>query len=783
MTASLYAPLPSFRSRLSFIPLLTAWEQVVQSDAGAHSCATMARRFKAHPELLEPVDDYALLQKHESLVRDAMYTLFPATLSMGGNLEAAAVPFSNHVIFASPAFHKLFMQEESHYVLPLDPQVEENIRKAEVHLAYKLILEQYYSIELHGGDSFICAYPDPEQDIYNYFELTWNPQFITLSNCIPLPDLPPSLLLNCHQVEDLEQFPQLRELLPLEEFIFDGLILIHIAEVTERETLHKIRGLLQGEDAWEHPDVFTSFKKHVQYLLQWRQLDTGVSLFSHQEQFRLAAPQLQGILFQQLLVPEQREPISTQLLEQFTTTPYITWSRDNAGGDPLSQHLQKGPWQSALFTCLSYGGSIIGFLEVYLSRKGLPDHNTIARVHAVRDVLEASLHKCRNYLQNKITRLVMDHFTAVQASVEWRFNVAAMNYLNHLQTGAKPRMEEITFGHVYPLYAAVDIRNSSGERNKAVQEDMLHQLQWIRSIFQKAAKSVSFPLLDQLLLKTEEQQLSIQNYLFINDEQTVYSFLKLEVPQILQQLQDIAPACRQEVADYFASLDRESGINKERQVRYEESVNRINNHIAHVLEEEQAVIQETYPHYFERYITDGVEFSIYMGQSIAPGKPFNQLYLKNLRLWQLSFLVRIAREMHQLSPQLPVPLNTTQLVLVYSDPLSISFRAAERKFDVDGVYNARYEVVKKRIDKALILGSNQRLTQPGQIAVVYSGVQEEREYLQYFQYLQAKGDVQGAPEILDLEELQSVSGLKALRVQVALEETVKTKEQKEANPL
>lgn len=262
----------------------------------------------------------------------------------------------------------------------------------------------------------------------------------------------------------------------------------------------------------------------------------------------------------------------------------------------------------------------------------------------------------------------------------------------------------------------------------------------------------------------------IRGDLFINDEQAVYTFLKYEAARMLRQLTDVAPACRQDIDDYFAALDTDTLTIKKQQKRYEESINRINIHIAHLLEEEQAGIQATYPHYFERYLTDGVEFNIYMGQSIAPGKPFNQLHLQNLRLWQLGFLVRIAKEMHLLSPRLPIPLNTTQLVLVYSDPISISFHTAERKFDVEGVYNARYDVVKKRIDKALIRGTNQRLTQPGQIAVVYSGLEEEREYLQYFHYLHTRGLVQEEAEHLELEELQGVSGLKALRVHVVLEE-------------
>jgi hypothetical protein len=65
---------------------------------------------------------------------------------------------------------------------------------------------------------------------------------------------------------------------------------------------------------------------------------------------------------------------------------------------------------------------------------------------------------------------------------------------------------------------------------------------------------------------------------------------------------------------------------------------------------------------------------------------------------------------------------------VYSKPISISFRNVERKFDVDGGYSARYEVIKKRIDKVRIKHSHERLTKPGTIAIVYSHSDEEKEY-------------------------------------------------------
>jgi hypothetical protein len=101
--------------------------------------------------------------------------------------------------------------------------------------------------------------------------------------------------------------------------------------------------------------------------------------------------------------------------------------------------------------------------------------------------------------------------------------------------------------------------------------------------------------------------------------------------------------------------------------------------------------------------------------------------------------------------------------------MSIRFRFDEKKFDVDGTYNLRYEIMKKRIDKALIKGTKERLTQPGKIAVVYSHFKEANEYKRYLEFLGSIGNTKCELEEFDLEDLQGMSGLRALRFTVNLD--------------
>jgi hypothetical protein len=87
---------------------------------------------------------------------------------------------------------------------------------------------------------------------------------------------------------------------------------------------------------------------------------------------------------------------------------------------------------------------------------------------------------------------------------------------------------------------------------------------------------------------------------------------------------------------------------------------------------------------------------------------------------------------------------------------------------VDGAYNARYEIIKRRIDKALIQGTTERLTQPGRIAIVYSQRGEGAEYRDYLEYLQQLGYLGSVIEDLEVEAVPGSPSMRALRVEIDL---------------
>jgi hypothetical protein len=413
----------------------------------------------------------------------------------------------------------------------------------------------------------------------------------------------------------------------------------------------------------------------------------------------------------------------------------------------------------------------LGLLELASPVPNQLNQDIMAKLEPAMPLISLALLKIRDSFNVKIDRLIKEKFTALQPSVEWKFAECAWEYLHsHASDDGLTTTQNVVFENVYPLYGAVDVRNSSTERSFAIQKDVNAHLELVDNLLDQLQSLTQLPLLEGLKFKNQNFRDSIETIMHAEDEVRVNEFFENEVQPVLQHLQKSNTKAAEIVGNYCQLVkDGKSYLYRYRN-EYEATLASINEAVLFYLDKQEDILQQSYPHYFEKYRTDGVEYNIYIGQSIAPGNPFDLLYLKNIRLWQLKSMAEIARITHQLQPTLQVPLQTTQLLLIHSQPISISFRRDERRFDVEGSYNIRYEVMKKRLDKVRIKETQERLTQPGKIAMVYSNPKEAQEYQEYIQFLQSKKILNPGIEMLDLEELQGVSGLKALRVEINLGE-------------
>lgn len=560
-----------------------------------------------------------------------------------------------------------------------------------------------------------------------------------------------------------------------DDFEFHGFVVMKLVDVTEQEMISSIKYDLLKRNSVTDPKNFDEIQQKLRSIFKIPELRLGIAYFDPNNNLIVNSglnawknlcehETLQCVDYEDSIYERawtEKRYITIENLEEY---PYR---------NKIENALLHNGVKSLLIAPMIEEGEVIGMLEIAAPEVGLLNPVSATRVEGALPMFTAAVKRVKEEMETEVRAIIQEECTAIHPSVQWRFFDAGVNLLNKRRAGMQASLEEIVFKDIYPLFGLVDVRNSSLERTLAIQQDLLQNLNMAKDVLQKITDTTRLPLLDELIYRTELQLKQISAGLASGDESNVLEFLKQEVNPMIRHFATDS-RLHECIMQYNNNLDPTLDVVYKRRKAFEESLSQINKAIGSYIDEAQRHAQQMFPHYFEKYQTDGVEFTLYLGSSLVKDKTFNPFYLKNFRLWQLLVMCDIDLRMEVLKPTLKNQLDITQLLLVHDQPISIRFRPDEKQFDVDGAYDIRYEIVKKRIDKAYVKNTNERLTQPGKLAIVYNNSRVEEEYRQYFRYLIAKNIIHPEVEELDLEELPGATGLKAFRIQMVRDQEKNT---------
>lgn len=710
-------------------------------------------------DLIKLVNNQSALSTKE---RDKLLErLFPEALTEN-EIKAAYLPFDNKVIFKT----KRFDREISAYIGD-DFVLVGNDKISEFKIACQIILNQYYRISsIPVITPNIVVKHDKTHKVY---KVTINADFVKITK------KPETETITSSTVDELLWRPDdtafWKETFPQAGYIFEGFVLLNLTDITLEHTVSAMKNeLLQSK--FYHGKLFYKIEHILKILFGDPHLKGGIAYYDEKNE-RFEAAKLEITQSYLLKHAEQSECKSVFCAGAFSTLieshkPYIISDVERyAKGtnyNLLSKNLLEDDIKSAIFIPVVSNNKLLAIIEVASSEKNLLNALNYEKLDLILPYLSAAVERNINEFKNDIKAIIQNQFTSLHPSISWRFEMEALRKLKHEINGDSYSPSDILFEHVYPLYGQSDIVGSSSARNNATRLDLHQQLQEIHHIFSSVSKSDEVSFYDFVIEKSDHYITQLERSMDTALEAEISNFIKTQVNPVITFIGNNSEELRTQVDQYNNRLDEKSGIWYASRKNYDESVQMINRVLANTIDDLQKNAQEFFPHMFDRYKTDGVEHNIYIGQSISRNKKFNMLHLYNLRLWQLQSICLMEQAVKKLAPRLHMPLDIASMVLVFSNSLSIRFRTDEKRFDVDGSYNARYEVIKKRIDKAVVEGTEERLTQKEKLSIVYSGKKEEQEYLRYIKYLQQKGFLKDNLEQLQLKEEPGVSGMKALRV-------------------
>lgn len=764
-------------SFLDFKFLFQQWEKLAD-NANPITCYyhDLLKRIRTYPELNQsPINPEVLYSEENRLGFSLILSsLLPLSGQEDSKLMAMAKPFDYAPLYATPAFKSQFLSDSGDIIIPQNLDFDK-IALHKLMQIYSLILDQIYGVKMNELSPLVFKVPDSE-GITRHYQINLNSKFVKVipKNSVPAIDALEDVLVCANP--NFTELGKWQQLLPLELFEFHGFVLMEAQDLTLGQSVATLNEAVLQQDQVSSEVFMNIVEDSVKSILGRAKLKVGLAVLQNikgrlvMTESRLAY----SYLIRQLCDKdcEDRFQAVLEFLSKVEKPIFLNELDNEDVQITMANRLAEMEIEEIILYPLRHNGDLVGVLEVCAFEKGTFDPIMLHTLNQLAPSLSVALHRQAENLDQKIKGIIRKNFTAIHPVVEWKFDDIALDYVLAEEGGGTPEIKPILFKDVYPLYAAVDVKNSSVERNQAIHDDFIIQLNLGHKILSRAGTLYFLPLLESLIDKIEQFKTRINLILLTEEEVRITDFFHTELEPAFRHLSETFPDLKEPIEEYFDSLDPQLLIINKHRKAFEKSMKMINQTVISYLDKEEGKIQKMFPHYFEKFKTDGIEYNIYIGQSLVQDQKFDLIYLKNLRLWQLQTLVEIVNLVNEKKYDLPTPLETTQLILAHSTPISISFRLDERKFDVEGAYNIRYEIMKKRIDKALILGTNERLVQPGKIAIVYTQVREAKEYLDFIHFLQNKGMLEEQVEELELEEMQGVHGLKALRVTVILRDRI-----------
>jgi hypothetical protein len=755
-------------TKVSFNKLLNQYQNLI--DADNDFIAANARRVlkiaEDNPILRDGFSDLQVFKDYEKEIEGILQDSFSPILTKN-EIKTASVPFQDIIFNSSQRFNSILETAGDDFELQIKnmPQDQRYI------IACTIILNFCYGYNLNFKRPFFYEIPDAN-GIMRYYKILYNADFTEI---IPRENAPKITKEDFEALLDnFENIDLWKEKFPPNSYIFKGFVISNIFDVTDDQSISNIKSTLIGDDKRNDEGFMQNFYEIFESLFGLTNLEVGFSIYNKEES---TFERVYGVGMNSFLLNDvDSKPCSDALCEWsynklLNENDYFSVSdvdRDYKRSQGKAEHinvLHEQGYKSAIFAPIANENGLMGILEIVSKTPKVLNSINANKLVDVMPFIISAVERSKNDEANLIQAIIQKECTSIHPSVHWRFEREAKLFIKEQMSGKEPIYNKIAFENIYPLYGQIDIKGSSEARNLATQQDLTLQLNTIKQILEAAISYEELPIYEQYAYQINTYLNGLASNFQVDSEHQISGFIKEEAEPLLKHLYT-KDNLKSLVDSYFDKIDDDVDVLYYHRKQYDETIAIINKEMAALLDQKQAEAQLMYPHYFERFKTDGVEHNMYIGESITKEDNFNPIYLYNLRLWQLQVMLEMENHYYQMQSDFPVALDVASMILVFNQPLSISFRMDEKQFDVDGTYNARYEIVKKRVDKAFIKGTTERVTQKGKISIVYSQKEDEKEYLEYVKFLQSKKYLDDDLEIVELQDLQAVTGLKAIRASV-----------------
>lgn len=727
-------------------------------------------RTKNFTELKDGFQDITLLEKYEDLIRLLLADLFPTGLT-NNEIKAASIPLSNITFNYTERFKGILKDAGKDFEIEL-----RNINDNEFYVfCCCLILQTYFKKDIKSTIPFYYDIPN-KQGIMKHYKITVNSDFTEIYPTelakIPSDDILDMLL------ENLDDFKLWKKYFPSQSWILKGFTIISLVDCTSEVALSDLKSSMieiDPEDLNPNENLTEIFKSYFDVA----DLNFGLMTFNKKEQKLDKLPIYESLLTNHILdfwinTFDEETRINTFNNISHNSKPIVVSNVNNLDENirqlPSFNILKDNNVNSFMVIPIMKDNDLLAIMEFTSSIAGSFNGLKLKKMEFFSDMILFSLSRFYFEKNYQIEAIIQREYTSIHDSVVWKFRNEAEKYFTASLGKKIYTLKQISFKNLTPLFGVSDIRSSSEKRFNLMLQDLNQQIEWLVDILALTnSDSEKFTL----ALDVFENELN--NEIKADTEQRFQRLLREEIHPFLQAKLEVRSSreVKTKIKDYFLQVRPQTDLFYNHRKKLDDSITLLNRKLADMLDENQIKAQQIFPHYYERFKSDGVEHNLYIGHNIAPELQYTSKVVHKLRYWQLKTICKMELEFQTFKQDLPISLDIASLIFVYNEKIDIRFRMDEKRFDVDGAYNSYYEIIKKRLDKAHVKDSSERITAPGKITIVYFGMENQKEYLDYISRLQKKNILQHNVEFLKVEDLQGITGLLALRVSICQDQSIK----------
>jgi hypothetical protein len=765
--ADLYKQDAPFQVYISFKKYLDVLEHIRYNDRleyRVNYAESLIEKTKNFTELRDGFQDISLLEKNEDLIKLLLADLFPTGLT-NNEIKAASIPLSNITFNYTERFKAILKDAGKDFEIEL-----RNIDDNEFYVfCCCLILQSYFKRDIKSNLPLYYDIPN-KQGIMKHYKISVNADF---TEVYPTDDarIPSDEVIDM-LLENLDDFKLWKKYFPSNSWILKGFTIVSLVDCTSEVALSDLKSSMiqiDPEDLSPDENLIEIFKSYFDVA----QLSFGLMLFNKKDQQLEKLPIYENVFTNHILDfwintfdEETRRNTFNNL--NHNSRPIVVSNIENLDHDiksmPSFRILRENEINSFMVIPIMKDGELIAIMEFTSPIPNSFNGLKLKKMEFFTDMILFSLNRFSFEKNYQIEAIIQREYTTIHDSVVWKFRNEAEKYFNASLAKKIYTLKQISFKNLTPLFGFSDIRSSSEKRYHLMLEDLNQQIDCLHDIF-SLINSDS----EKYMLALEIFENELNNEIKADSEQRFQRLLRDEIHPFLQGKLEVKSSSevKAKIKDYFALVFNQTDLFYSNRKSLDDSITLVNRKLADVLDEAQIKAQQIFPHYYERFKSDGVEHNLYTGQNIAPDLHYHSKIVHKLRYWQLKTVCNMEIEFRNFKRDLPIDLDIASLIFVYNEKIDIRFRMDEKRFDVDGAYNSYYEIIKKRLDKALVKDSTDRITCPGKITIVYFGMENQKEYLDYISRLQKKEILKNDIEFLKVEDLQGITGLLALRISLA----------------